>query len=141
MWHTRDELIFTNHRILFFKLRLIDSITHYYSFLKSTPTLIEAFTIAFKPEMTQDGPETVQLTPQRAEEGLSHIMGSKTLAKWFLKLNKLDKEAPITLKEIIEHYIDLYLGQIDYKLVESFNQIFEIEKDKKAKTSIIRKCI
>lgn len=62
MWHFRDESIYANHRTLFFKLGLIDSISHYYSFVKSAPTLIEAFTTVFKTEMTQDGPESVQLT-------------------------------------------------------------------------------
>mmetsp|Transcript_20062 Transcript_20062/g.30836 ORF Transcript_20062/g.30836 Transcript_20062/m.30836 type:complete len:204 (+) Transcript_20062:3942-4553(+) len=156
VWFQRDPSIGKNAEILLSKLNLIDQMFLYHSFLHSNAHLIQVFTNVFKEELEQTTPykkpdpidsdpkerpekretsssdlmnraDCLELTFDKAENGLSYIMGDKTLAKWFLKQieftmkrrsskNNVTMEAPqtITLKELIEFYLELFLGKIDY---------------------------
>ena len=43
-------------------------------------------------------------------------MGDVHIAKWFLKLVQQSKKESLTLKELIDFYLELFLGKLDYEL-------------------------
>ena len=64
--------------------------------------------------------ETLVLTIEQATNGLSQILGDKIIAQWILKKIdqsrnvKEDQLETITLKELLQFYIELFLGKLDY---------------------------
>ena len=66
---------------------------------------------------------TLTLTFEQAEKGLSNIMGDVHIAKWFLKLVQQSKKESLTLKELIDFYLELFLGKLDYELQVAYEYI------------------